>query len=210
MLSEIIGKKLGMTQVFLENGNCVSVTVIEAGPCVVTGMKTSEQGGYQSVQLGYADVKKNKTIKPQKKHFENIKIAPKSILKEFRDADLTDVKVGNEVKVDVFKEGDLLNITGTTKGKGFAGVMKRHGYGGAPASRGSHESFRGGGSIGMCVNPGKVFKGKKMAGQQGNAKCTTLNLEVVSVDKTKNLLLIKGSAPGPTGSLLFIRKSNRK
>ncbi len=210
MVDALIGRKLGMTQIFVENGNCVPVTVIEAGPCLITKIRTKERDGYQAIQLGFEDVKKKKLNKPRRKYFEKSGISPKKTLKEFRCKEVEDAKVGQFVKADIFKEGDFINVTGTTKGRGFAGVMKRHGFHGAPASHGAHESFRGGGSIGMCVHPGKVFKGKKMPGHYGNVKCTTLNVEVISVHKEKNHILLKGATPGPNGGLLFFEKSRRK
>jgi len=209
MTDGLLGKKIGMTQLFVENGNSVPVTVIEAGPCLVTDVKTREKDGYNALQLGFCDAGKQKLTRPQQKFFDKSNITPKVILREFRDGDTGTSKIGQTVDVGIFEAGDRLNITGTTKGRGFAGVIKRHGFHGAPASHGAHEIYRGGGSIGMCVHPGKVFKGKKMAGHYGNVKCTTLNVEVVRVEKKKNILLVKGAAPGPNGGLVLLRKSMR-
>ncbi len=199
-----------MTQVFVESGDCIPVTVIEAGPCLVTEIKTRERDGYQKVQLGFGDTKKKNVKKAQLTNFEKKSVAPKKILREFSCDDVKDIKIGKEVGTDLFEVGDRLNISGNSKGRGFTGVMKRYGFGGSPATRGSHESFRGGGSIGQCVNPGKVFKGKKMPGHHGNTKCTVTNLEVVRVEKEKNLLLVRGAAPGPNGGLLILNKSKEK
>lgn len=210
MLNGLLGKKIGMTQIFIENGDCVPVTVIEAGPCAVTDIKSKERDGYQAVQLGFLDAKKKNLRKSQQKYYEKTGVAPKRVVKEFRVDDMGEAKIGNVTQVDLFQEGDFVNVTGTTKGRGFAGVIKRHGFQGAPASRGSHEIFRGGGSIGMKEHPGRVFPGKKMAGHYGHTKCTTLNIQVVRVEKEKNILMIKGAAPGPNGGFLILRKSNRK
>lgn len=209
MLNGLLGRKLGMTQIFVEDGNCVSVTVIETGPCLVSNIKNQDRDGYQAAQLGFGEIKKKKVNKPRSKFFEKNKILPLKVLKEFRCEDLADVQIGQTVDAGLFEAGEFLNITGTTKGRGFAGVMKRHGFHGAPASRGSHEAFRGGGSIGMHSWPGRVLKGKKMPGQYGNVRCTVLNVQVIKVEKEKNLLLVKGAAPGPNGGLLILRKTKR-
>lgn len=210
MLNGMLGKKIGMTQIFVENGNCIPVTVIEAGPCAVTEIKSGDRDGYQAVQLGFLDVKKKSIRKAQTKNFEKKGVSPKRLLREFRVDEMGDAKIGDVVQVDLFQEGEFVNVTGTTKGRGFAGVIKRHGFQGAPASRGSHEIFRGGGSIGMKEHPGRVFKGKKMAGHYGHTRCTTLNVEIVKVEKENNIIMIRGAAPGPNGGFIMLKKSNRK
>ena len=204
-MKAIIGKKIGMTQIFDEKGVVVPVTVIQAGPCVVAQVKTVETDGYNAVQLGYGEVKKKHISKPEAGHFKKAGIENKKHLREFR-VDMIDVKVGDEVKADVFATGEKIDVQGTTKGKGFQGVIKRHGQSRGPMGHGSMYHRRPG-SMGPTSTPGRVFKGKKLPGHMGVQTVTIQNLDVVSVDLDKNVLLIKGSVPGAKGALLKIRPS---
>lgn len=204
-MSGILGKKIGMTQVFTEEGDMVPVTVIEAGPCAVVQKKTIEKDGYSALQLGFLSKNPKRVNKPLAGHFKKHKAAAVRFLKEIR-CDMKDIKAGQVIGVDIFKIGEKVKVTGTSKGRGFAGVLKRHGFAGFPASRGTHEVFRHGGAIGQCAFPGKVFKGKKMPGHMGNAKVTVKNVEVAGVKKDENLILLKGAVPGSNGGFLIIRK----
>ena len=206
-MEALIGKKLGMTQVFSKEGNCVPVTVVEVGKCVPLLRRTQEKNGYNAVLVAYGTKKPKHTNKPNQGFYNKIKAEPASLLVEFREQGITDEELGKPLKVDVFKEGDKVNVVGTSKGKGFAGVMKRWGMSGAPASHGHHEIYRGGGSIGMHTYPGRVFKGKKMAGHMGAEKIFVKNLRVIRVDADNNLLLIKGALPGAAGGIVKIVKS---
>ena len=206
MEKAIIGKKVGMTQIFDEKGLTVPVTVIEAGPCIVAQVKTVETDGYNAIQLGYGDVKENRINKPEKGHFTKAKLTAKKHLREFRVSDVADVTVGNEVKADVFEAGDKIDVQGTTKGKGFQGVIKRHGQSRGPMGHGSMYHRRPG-SMGSTSTPGRVFKGKKLPGHMGVQTVTIQNLDVVRVDLDKNVILVKGSVPGPKGAILKIRKT---
>ncbi len=205
-MKTIIGKKVGMTQIFDEQGKVIPVTVIEAGPCVVAQVKTVETDGYNAIQLGFGDVKESKINKPEKGHFAKANIAPKKHLREFRVDDFEDVAVGTEIKADSFEIGDKIDVQGTTKGKGFQGVIKRHGQSRGPMGHGSMYHRRPG-SMGPTSTPGRVFKGKKLPGHMGRVTVTIQNLDVVKVDMDKNVLLIKGSVPGAKGAILKIRKS---
>ncbi|MCQ4726869.1 50S ribosomal protein L3 [Anaerotignum faecicola] len=206
MKKAIIAKKVGMTQVFSETGNLVPVTVLEAGPCVVVQKKTVENDGYSAVQLGFMDKKEKLTVKPEKGHFDKAGIAPKKVLKEFRLEDAQSYEVGSEIKADVFAAGDKIDVSGTSKGKGYQGAIKRHGQHRGPMAHGS-KYHRGLGSLSSGTTPGKVKKGKKMPGHMGNVTVTIQNLEVVSVDAEKNLILVKGAVPGPKNSVLAIKDS---
>ena len=206
MEKAIIGRKVGMTQVFDDKGVVIPVTVIEAGPCTVVQVKTVEKDGYDAVQLGYGAVKEFKVNKPMKGHFSKGNVTPTKHLREFRVEDTAAVKVGEEVKADIFAQGDLVDIQGTTKGKGFQGVIKRHGQSRGPMGHGSMYHRRPG-SMGPTSTPGRVFKGKKLPGHMGVEKVTVQNLEVVKVDLDKNAILIKGSVPGNKGSILKIRNA---
>ena len=206
MNKTIIGKKLGMTQIFDENGLVVPVTVIEAGPCTVTQVKTEETDGYSSIQLGFGDVKEKHLNKPLKGHFAKSKLALKKHLREFRVNNLDEVKVGDEIKVDVFEQGDKVDIQGITKGKGFQGVIKRHGQHRGPMGHGSMYHRRPG-SMGSTSTPGRVYKGKKLPGHMGCETVTIQNLDVVKIDTDKNVILVKGSVPGAKGAILKIKKS---
>ena len=202
-MKAIIGKKLGMTQVFDEKGYVIPVTVIEAGPCVVAQVKSVETDGYCAVQLGFGEVKEKHINQPEKGHFAKSKLTPKKHLREFRLEEPT-VKVGDEIKADVFAAGDKVDIQGITKGKGFQGVIKRHGQHRGPMGHGSMYHRRPG-SMGPTSTPGRVFKGKKLPGHMGVQTVTIQNLDVVRVDMDKNVLLVKGSVPGPKGAILKIK-----
>ena len=206
MNKTIIGKKVGMTQIFDENGLAIPVTVIEAGPCTVTQVKTVETDGYDSIQLGFGDVKEKHLNKPLKGHFAKSKLALKKHLREFRVNSTEETKVGDEIKVDAFEQGDKIDVQGTTKGKGFQGVIKRHGQHRGPMGHGSMYHRRPG-SMGPTSTPGRVFKGKKLPGHMGHTTVTIQNLDVVRVDLDKNVMLVKGSVPGPKGAILKIKKS---
>ena len=204
MEKAIIGKKIGMTQIFDEKGLVIPVTVIEAGPCIVAQVKTIETDGYNAIQLGYGDVKENRINRPEKGHFTKAKLALKKHLREFRVSEIADVTVGNEIKADVFETGDKIDVQGTTKGKGFQGVIKRHGQSRGPMGHGSMYHRRPG-SMGACSTPSRVFKGKKLPGHMGNTTITIQNLKIVKVDVEKNAILVKGSVPGNKGVILKIK-----
>ena len=202
----LIGKKLGMTQIFDEQGKVIPVTVIEAGPCVVAQVKTVETDGYNAIQLGFGDVKESKINKPEKGHFVKSKLSPKKHLREFRLDSVENINVGDELKADTFTAGDQLDIQGTSKGKGFQGVIKRHGQSRGPMGHGSMYHRRPG-SMGPTSTPGRVFKGKKLPGHMGSQTSTIQNLEVVRVDLDKNVILVKGSVPGAKGAILKLKTS---
>ena len=204
-MKAIIGKKVGMTQIFDEKGYVIPVTVIEAGPCLVAQVKSEETDGYNAVRLGFGEVKDKHINKPEKGHFEKSKLSAKKHLREFR-ADSIDVKVGDEVKADVFEAGDKIDVQGTSKGKGFQGVIKRHGQHRGPMGHGSMYHRRPG-SMGSTSTPGRVFKGKKLPGHMGVQTVTIQNLDVVRVDMDKNVILVKGSVPGPKGAILKLKTS---
>ena len=206
MKKGLIGKKVGMTQIFDEAGKVIPVTAIEAGPCVVAQVKTEETDGYTAIQLGFGDVKESKINKPEKGHFAKSKLTPKKHLREFRVDSVEEVKVGDELKADVFAEGDKIDIQGTSKGKGFQGVIKRHGQSRGPMGHGSMYHRRPG-SMGPTSTPGRVFKGKKLPGHMGSQTITIQNLEVVRVDLDKNVILVKGSVPGAKGAILKLKTS---
>jgi len=206
MKKGIIGKKIGMTQIFDEKGNVVPVTVIEATPNVVAQVKTVETDGYNSIQLGYGEVKDKHINKPEKGHFTKAGLAAKKHLREFRVEDVENYKVGDEVKADIFEAGEKIDVQGTTKGKGFQGVIKRHGQHRGPMGHGSMYHRRPG-SMGSTSTPGRVFKGKKLPGHMGRVTVTIQNLDVVRVDMDKNVILVKGSVPGVNGAILKIRQS---
>ena len=205
-MKTLIGKKVGMTQIFDEKGNVVPVTVIEAGPCSVVQVKSVETDGYDAIQLGFGAVKEYKVNKPVKGHFAKAKVTPMKHLREFRVSDVSSVKVGDEIKVDTFVAGESVDIQGITKGKGFQGVIKRHGQSRGPMGHGSMYHRRPG-SMGPTSTPGRVFKGKKLPGHMGVETATIQNLQVVAVDLDKNALLVKGSVPGNKGSILKIKTS---
>ena len=202
----LIGKKIGMTQIFSDNGILVPVTVVEAGPCVVTQVKTKNSDGCDAVQIGYSDLKNKHSNKPLSGHFKKANVSAKRFLAEFQPVSNYDYKAGQQFGVSLFKKGELVSVTGTSKGKGFSGVMKRHGFGGGPKTHGQREHPRSAGSIGQASDPSRVFKGMKMAGQYGNKKVSTRNLEIVSVLSQDNQLLIKGAIPGANNSIVYITK----
>ena len=201
----ILGKKLGMTQIFTEAGDVIPVTVVEAGPVVVTQIKTTEKEGYNAVQVGYGEVKEKSLNKPQKGHLAAANVLKKH-LKEFRVDAVEEFTVGQEIKADLFAAGEKIDVTGTSKGKGFQGPIKRHGQSRGPESHGSRYHRRPG-SMGACSFPGRVFKNKKLAGHMGSVTVTVQNLEVVRVDAEKNLILVKGAIPGPKGSMVTIKEA---
>ncbi len=207
MLKAIIGKKLGMTQLFDEKGNVIPVTVVEAGPCVVSQKKTVETDGYEAVQVGYGDLKVSKVNKPMKGHFDKADVAPKKYLREFRLADISTLNVGDIIKADTFAEGDKVDVVGTSKGKGTAGVIKRWNFGRLKESHGTGPVHRHAGSLGACSSPSRVFKGKKLAGHLGSERVTVQNLSVVKVDAENNIIAIKGAIPGPKGGIVTIADS---
>ena len=206
MKKALIGKKVGMTQIFDEEGKVIPVTAIEVGPCTVTQIKTVEQDGYSAVQLGFGEIKEKKLTRPAKGHFTKSNITPKKYLREFKLDQASELKVGDELKADVFEIGDKVDIQGTSKGKGFQGVIKRHGQSRGPMGHGSMYHRRPG-SMGPTSTPGRVFPGKKLPGHMGCLTVTIQNLEVVKIDLDKNVILVKGSVPGAKGSILKIKSS---
>lgn len=207
MQKGIIGKKLGMTQLFDEKGKVIPVTVVEAGPCVVTQVKTVENDGYDALQVGFEDLKASKVNKPAAGHFKKGDVAPKKHLREFRLDDCSAAKVGDILKADVFAEGDAVDVCGTSKGKGTAGAIKRHGFSRLRESHGTGPNARHQGSLGACSTPSRVFKGRKMAGHMGSVRVTVQNLEIVKIDAEKNIIAIKGAVPGAKGSVVVITDS---
>jgi large subunit ribosomal protein L3 len=207
----LLGTKLGMTQLWDENNRVIPVTVVAAGTNVVTQVRGPEKDGYNAVQIGFGEIEGRKVNKPETGHFAAAGVTPRRHVAEIRTSDAASYTVGQELAPgDVFAAGDVVDISGTTKGKGFAGVMKRHGFHGVSASHGAHRNHRKPGSIGGCATPGRVFKGMRMAGRMGGVTATTQNLTVHAVDADKGLLLIKGAVPGPKGSLLVIRTAAKK
>ncbi|MBS4535558.1 50S ribosomal protein L3 [Clostridium sp. D2Q-14] len=202
----ILGKKIGMTQIFTEDGNVVPVTVVEAGPMNVVQIKTTEVDGYDAVQIGYDEIKEKKVNKPKQGHFNKAQVSFKKHLTEFKVDGENEYEVGQELKADMFEVGDKVDVSGISKGKGFQGVIKRHGQSRGPETHGS-KYHRRPGSMGGSSDPSRVFKGKKLPGHMGHKKVTIQNLEVVKVDADKNLLLVKGAIPGPKGGLLRIKES---
>src|SRR6201997_1981982 len=209
-LKGVLGTKLGMTQVFADDGKMVPVTVVEAGPCVVTAVRTPDANGYSAVQLGYGEIDPRRVTKPPPGHFAKAAVTPRRYLAELRTDDATDYTLGQEVTAETFAPGDLVDVTGRSKGKGTAGVMKRHGFKGLSASHGTQRKHRSPGSIGGCATPGRVFKGLRMAGRMGAVRTTEQNLTVHAVDSDKNLLLIKGAVPGPKGGLVLVRSAAKQ
>ena len=206
----ILGEKLGMTQVWDENNRVVPVTVVKAGPCVVTQVKTPEQDGYSSVQIAFGAIDPRKVNKPASGHFAKAGVTPRRHLVELRTSDASEYTLGQELAVDTFEVGQTIDVVGTTKGKGYAGVMKRHGFAGVSASHGAHRNHRKPGSIGGCATPGRVFKGMRMAGRMGVARQTTQNLTIHAIDAENGVLLIKGAIPGPKGGLVLVRTSAKE
>lgn len=207
MQKGLIGKKIGMTQLFDEKGNVIPVTVIEAGPCAVTMRKTIENDGYEAVQLGFGDVKVQRVNKPMQGHFAKADVAPKKVLKEFRFDDCATLNVGDIVKADTFAAGDKVDVIGTSKGKGTAGAIKRWNFSRLKESHGTGPVARHAGSLGACSDPSRVFKGKKLAGHLGSERVTIQNLDIVKVDAENNLIAIKGAIPGPRGGIVVLKDS---
>jgi large subunit ribosomal protein L3 len=203
----ILGTKLGMTQIFTEDSRAVPVTVIQAGPCVVTQVKTVERDGYEAVQMAYRERGRARVSKPMAGHFAAAGAKPARHLIEIRTDGAGSYSPGQQITVDIFSPGEHADVVGVSKGKGFAGTMKRHGFGGLSSSHGTERKHRSPGSIGACATPSRVFKGTRMAGQMGNERVTVLNLQVVETDPERNLLLLRGAVPGPTGGLVMVRSS---
>ncbi|MDO5677683.1 MAG: 50S ribosomal protein L3 [Propionibacteriaceae bacterium] len=206
----ILGKKLGMTQLWDENNKVVPVTVIQAGPCVVTQVRTPEVDGYNAVQLGFGAIKAKHVTKPAAGHFAKADVTPRKHLLEIRTGNASEYTLGQELTVELFADGEVVDVTGTTKGKGTAGVMKRHGFAGLKASHGVHRKHRAPGSIGGCATPGRVFKGTRMMGRMGNNKVTVQNLQIHAVDAERGLIIVRGAIPGNNGSLVVVRSAARK
>ena len=206
MKKAIIGKKIGMTQIFNENGKMIHVTVVEAGPCVVVQKKTTEKDGYEAIQVGFGEIREKLVNKPAKGHFAKAGVSLRRTLKEFKLENASEYEVGQEIKADVFAVGDKVDVSGISKGKGFQGPIKRHGQSRGPETHGSRYHRRPG-SMGACSYPGRVFKNKKLAGHMGCVKVTVQNLEVVKVDADKNLILVKGAIPGAKGSVVTIKEA---
>ncbi|MCL2078244.1 MAG: 50S ribosomal protein L3 [Oscillospiraceae bacterium] len=207
MVKAIIGKKVGMTQIFDENSKVVPVTVIEAGPCVVVYKKTVESDGYDAIQLGYTDVKERKLTKPELGHIKKAKVGAKKYLKEFRLDDISALNVGDELKASIFAEGDKIDITGISRGKGYQGVVKRHGAGRTATSHGGGPVHRHAGSMGSGTDPSRIFKGKMGAGQMGNVQVTVQNLDIVKVDPERNLIAVRGAIPGPRKGIVYLKNT---
>ena len=206
----ILGRKVGMTQVWDEENRVVPVTVIQAGPCRVVQLKTPERDGYSAVQLAFGETKASRLTKPELGHLKKSDAEPTKHLVELRVDDVSQFEVGQIVRADVFSKGDRIDVSGISKGKGFAGAMQRHNFKGQGASHGNHKKHRSPGSIGACATPARVFKGMKMAGQYGNGRITTQNLEVVEGDAERGILLVKGAVPGPNGGLVFVRNAAKR
>ena len=206
----LLGSKLGMTQLWDENNKVVPVTVIQAGPCVVTQVRTPEKDGYSAVQLAFGAVKGKNVTKPMTGHFEAAGVTPRKHVVELRTADAATYTLGQEVAADAFAAGEVIDVTGVSKGKGTAGVMKRHGFHGLRASHGVHRKHRSPGSIGQCSTPSRIFPGMKMAGRMGVEKVTVQNLTIHAVDADRGLILVKGSVPGPKGALVVLRSAAKK
>ncbi|GAA4706207.1 50S ribosomal protein L3 [Pseudonocardia yuanmonensis] len=206
-ITGILGRKLGMTQVFDENNRVVPVTVVQAGPNVVTQIRSQEKDGYEAVQLAFGAIDPRKVNKPETGHFAKAGVTPRRFTVELRTTDAATYELGQEITAEAFETGAVVDVVGTTKGKGTAGVMKRHGFGGLGASHGTQRKHRSPGSIGGCATPGRVFKGLRMAGRMGVARQTTQNLKIHRVDAERGLLLIKGAVPGPRGGLVVVKSA---
>jgi len=207
MVKAIIGKKVGMTQIFDDNGKVLPVTVIKAGPCVVVQKKTEESDGYNAVQLGFQDVKDRRLTKPQAGHLKKAGVSTKKYLKEFRLDDSSELSVGDELKADVFAQGDKADITGISRGKGYSGVIKRHGASRTATAHGGGPVHRHAGSMGAGTDPARIFKGKMGAGQMGAEQVTVQNLEIVKVDTERDMIAVRGAVPGPRGGIVYIKNT---
>jgi len=210
MLKGIMGKKLGMTQVFGERGDVTPITVIEAGPCAIVQIKTKEKEGYNALQLGFMEKKPHRVNRPLAGHFNKSGKGPYYVLREFPVEELGGYTIGQEITLEAFTVGGFVDVIGTSKGKGFAGVVKRHGFRGSSRSHGTHEYFRHGGSIGTSATPSRTFKGKRMPGHLGNSRITAQNLRIVDIKPEQNLLLVKGAVPGSNNSIVIIREAKKK
>ena len=206
----ILGRKLGMTQLWDENNKIIPVTVIEAGPCVVTQIRTTERDGYAAVQLGFGAIKAKSVTKPEQGHFRRADVTPRRHLMEIRTADAGEYQLGADVTAEIFADKEIVDVTGVTKGKGTAGVMKRHGFSGLGAGHGVHRKHRSPGSIGQCSTPSRIFKGMRMAGHMGVQRQTVSNLTIARVDAARGLILVKGAVPGPKNGLVVVRSAARK
>ena len=206
MNKAIIGKKIGMSQIFNEDGKVIPVTVVEAGPCPVVQKKTVEKDGYEAVQVAFGTISSKNVNKPVAGHYKKAGVEPKRILKEFKCENCASFEIGSEIKADIFAAGDKVDVSGTSKGKGFSGTIKRHNFHIGPMAHGSGY-HRGVGSMGSCSSPSRVFKNKKMPGQYGNTKCTVQNLQIVKVDAERNILLVKGAIPGAKGGIVIVKQS---
>ena len=209
-MKAIIGKKVGMSQIFDENGHVIPVTVIEAGPCVVTQKKTTEKDGYEAVQLGYEDVAEKKLSKPEVGHLNKAGVSPKKYLREFDLENAAELNIGDIIKADTFHEGDFVDVTGTTKGHGYQGVVKRWNAGRTPMSHGGGPVHRHAGSMGSSTDPSRIFPGKKQAGHMGVDQVTVQNLDVVKVDPELNMIVVRGAIPGPKGGIVYIKSTVKK
>ena len=209
-MKAIIGKKVGMSQIFDENGHVIPVTVIEAGPCVVTQKKTTEKDGYEAVQLGYEDVAEKKLSKPEVGHLNKAGVSPKKYLREFALDNGSELELGAVIKADMFQVGDFVDVTGTSKGHGYAGVIKRFGQGRTPTSHGGGPVHRHAGSMGSSTDPSRIFPGKKQAGHMGVDQVTVQNLDVVKVDPELNMIVVRGAIPGPKGGIVYIKSTVKK
>jgi large subunit ribosomal protein L3 len=208
-MKRILGKKLGMTQIFDKDGSVIPVTVIEAGPCYITQKKTTETDGYNAIALGFGEISEKRLNQPKAGHLEKANCPPLKYLREFRVANPGQYEEGQKIDVSVFEIGDFVDVVGTSKGKGFAGVVKRHGFRGGPKTHGQSDRWRASGSVGAGSTPGRVFKGTRMAGRMGNERVTVHNLRVALVDADKNLLAVKGAVPGSKNGLLIIREARK-
>ena len=206
-IKALLGRKLGMTQIWDDNGNVIPLTVVQVGTNVVTQVRTEGDDGYSAVQLGFEDIDPRRVTKPMLGHFEKAGVTPKRHIAEFRTSDADTYELGQALDANTFEVGAMVDVTGTTKGKGFAGVMKRHGFSGGPASHGAHKIHRKPGSIGACATPGRIFKGQRMAGRMGGDRRTVQNLEIVGTDADKGILLVKGAIPGPTKAVVMVRST---
>jgi len=209
VMKGILGKKVGMTQIFDENGEVIPVTVIEAGPCYVTQKKTAEADGYSAIQLGFGETSEKKLSQPQTGHLNKSGVSPVRHLREFRAPDSESYEAGQEINASVFEVGDHVDVTGTSKGKGFAGAVKRHGFRGGPKTHGQSDRWRATGSVGAGSTPGRILKGKRMPGQMGNEQVTVHNLKIVLVDADKNMLAVQGSIPGGKNGLVIVREARK-
>lgn len=210
MRAGLVGRKLGMTQIFTEDGRRIPVTVLKVGPCPVVARMETGKNGYDAVQLGFEEMKPSRVSKPEKGHFAKVNVVPHRVLREFRVDDPAGYEIGQSLTVEQFQVGQFVDVTGTSVGKGFAGVMKRHGFGGGRASHGAHKVHRSAGSIGQCQSPSRVFRNKKMAGHMGDITVSVQNLKVTVVDVENHLLVVKGSVPGSENGLVVVRDAVKK